>query len=66
VRRHADVLEALTAAVLEHRTLSGTQIDETISRTIAARKLAREHERRRIWQDVVARADSFKAGLDRG
>jgi hypothetical protein len=59
--RHADVVEALTAALLEHRTLDGAQIDETISRAVAARELAEEHERRKRWHDVIASAHSFKA-----
>jgi hypothetical protein len=61
LRRHADVVEALAAALVEHRTLDGAQIDNIISRTVAARQLAQEHERRRIWRNVVASAGSFKA-----
>jgi hypothetical protein len=64
LRRHADVLDALTTALLERRSLNASQIDEAISRAIAARQLAQEHERRRHWRAVVASADSFKAGLD--
>jgi hypothetical protein len=47
LHRHADVLAALAAALLQHRTLDGAQIDETIARAVAARQLAEEHERRR-------------------
>jgi hypothetical protein len=61
LRRHADVLEALAAALLEHRTLDGTQIDDTIARAVAARHLAEEYQRRRAWQAVLARAESFEA-----
>jgi hypothetical protein len=61
LRRHADVVEALAAALLDHRTLDGAQIDETISRAVTARQLAAEHERRRRWHDVIASARSFKA-----
>jgi hypothetical protein len=60
LRRHADVLEALAAALLQHRTLDGAQIDETIARAVAARGLAEEHERRRAWQDILARASTFE------
>jgi hypothetical protein len=60
LRRHAHVIEALAAALLEHRTLDGAQIDETISRAVAARQHAAEHERRRRWHDVIASARSFK------
>jgi hypothetical protein len=66
LRRHADVVEALAAALLEHRTLDGAQIDETISRAAAVRQLAEEHERRRRWHDVIASASSFKAEQHRG
>jgi hypothetical protein len=61
LRRHADVLEALAAALLEHRTIDGGLIDETISRAVAARHLAAEHDRRRRWQAIVSNADSFEA-----
>jgi hypothetical protein len=59
LQRHADVVDALSAALMEHRTLDGTQIDETISRAIAARHLAQEYERRKRWQGVVIRATQF-------
>ncbi|WP_316207541.1 hypothetical protein [Bradyrhizobium sp. SZCCHNR3118] len=59
LHRHEDVLDALTAALLEHRTLDGAKIDQIISRTVTARQLEQEHERRRTWQDVLARANSF-------
>jgi hypothetical protein len=61
LRRHADVVQVLAAALLEHRTLDGAQIDEAISRAVAARQLAAEHERRRRWHDVIVSASSFKA-----
>jgi hypothetical protein len=59
LRRHADVLEALTAALLQQRTLDGAQIDETISRAVAARQLVEEHERRKRWQNVLTSASRF-------
>lgn len=59
LQRHVDVLEALTAALLEHRMLDGTQIDETISRAMVARQLAEEQQRRKRWREVKARADLF-------
>ncbi|RXG86144.1 hypothetical protein [Bradyrhizobium zhanjiangense] len=61
LERLAHVLEALTAALLTHRTLDGAQIDETISRAVATRQLADDRERRRRWQQVLDSADSFKA-----
>jgi hypothetical protein len=66
LRRHADVVEALAAALLDHRTIDGGLIDETISRAIAARRLAAEHERRRYWRAVVANANSFQAEQHHG
>jgi hypothetical protein len=62
LHRHVEVVEALAAALLEHRTLDGAQIDETISRAVAARQLSQEHERRRRWHDVIASASSFREG----
>jgi hypothetical protein len=59
LRRHADVVEALASALVEHRTIDAVQIDDVISRTIVALQLAQEHERRRNWRDVVARAEKF-------
>lgn len=59
LRRHQDVVDALVAALVEHRTLDGSQIDETISRTVAARQLAQEYERRRKWREVEASAHNF-------
>ncbi len=61
LRRHADVLDALTAELLQRRTIDGSLIEATISRTVALRHLAEEHERRRRWQDVVASASGFEA-----
>jgi hypothetical protein len=66
LRRHADVLAALAAALLTHRTLDGAQIDDAISRAVAARQLAEEHERRRCWQGVIANANNFQAEQHHG
>jgi hypothetical protein len=60
LRRHADVLAALAAALLQHRTLDGAQIDEVIARAVAARQHEEEQERRRAWQETIARAERFK------
>ena len=35
--RHADVVEVLSAALVEHRTIDAAMIDDTISRAIDAR-----------------------------
>jgi hypothetical protein len=59
LHRQADVLEALAAALLEHRTLDAQMIDDVISRAVAARQLAEERERRRRWDETIARANSF-------
>ena len=59
LQRHQDVVDALATALVEHRTLDGTQIDEVISRTVVARQLAQEYERRRKWREVKANADKF-------
>jgi hypothetical protein len=59
LRRHADVVDALAAALVEHRTLDAEQIDDIIGRTIVARQLAEERERRRLWRVVEARAANF-------
>jgi len=59
LRRHADVHDALVRALIEHRTLDAAQIDDTISRAVAARQIAQEHERRRRWRETEASASSF-------
>jgi ApbE superfamily uncharacterized protein (UPF0280 family) len=64
LHRHADVVDALAGALVEHCTLDGTQIDDIISRTVAARQLAQEHDRRRRWQNVVA-SGSFEVEQQR-
>jgi hypothetical protein len=65
LRRHEDVVDALAAALVLHRTLDTAMIDSTISGTVAARQLAQEHERRRRWQNVVASAGSFEVEQQR-
>jgi len=60
LRRHQDVVDALAAALVEHRTLDGAQIDDVISRAVAARQLSQEYERRRAWREIKARADNFE------
>ena len=60
LRRHEDVVDALAAALLEHREIDAVVIESTISRTVAARQLADEHERRKRWQGVIINASSFK------
>ena len=52
LRRYADVVDALAAALVEHRTLGSAQIDDTIGRNIAARQLSQEYERRRVWREI--------------
>jgi hypothetical protein len=47
LRRHADVVDALAAALVEHRTLDGAQIDDVISRAVADRQITKERERRK-------------------
>jgi hypothetical protein len=59
LRRHADVLEALTAALLQYRSLNTEMIDDTISRAIAARLLAQERDHRKRWQNVITSASRF-------
>jgi hypothetical protein len=65
LRRHEDVVDALAGALVEHRTLDGAQIDDIISRTVAAHQLAHEHERRRRWQNVVTSAGRFEVEQQR-
>ncbi|WP_024506586.1 hypothetical protein [Bradyrhizobium sp. ARR65] len=65
LQRQADVLDALTNALLQHRTIDGAQIDDTIAKAVAARQIAEEHQRRKRWQDVVANASRFEAEQQR-
>jgi hypothetical protein len=55
LQRHADVVDALAAALVLHRTLDTAMIDSTISGTVAARQLAQEHERRRRWSELSSK-----------
>jgi len=66
LQRQADVVEALAAALVEHRTLDGAQIDDIISRTVVARQLAQERERRRIWRNIEANANNLEFEQYRG
>jgi uroporphyrinogen-III synthase len=66
LRRHADVFDALTSALLEQRTIDGAQIDEVIARAVAASHLKQERQRRRDWQNTVARASEFEEEECRG
>jgi hypothetical protein len=59
LRRNADVVDALAAELMRHRTIDAARIDDTIARTVAARELAQEYERRRQWREVKASADKF-------
>jgi hypothetical protein len=61
LRRHADVVDALADVLIRYRTLDAAQIDDVISRAVAARQLAQEQDRRKRWQDVLASASRFKA-----
>lgn len=56
LERHADLVDALADALMEHRTLDSAQIDDTISRAIAKRQLAQEQERRWVWRETIERA----------
>lgn len=56
LQRHADVVDALAALLIKRRTIDEKQIVETVARTVQARQLAEDQERRRAWREIVARA----------
>jgi hypothetical protein len=60
LQRHAHVVDALAAELLQRRTIDTAQIEGTISRAVAAHQLAQEHERRERWKEIVASASGFE------
>jgi hypothetical protein len=58
-----DVMEFLMVALIEFGTLSGAQIDEIISRTMAMRSSKKERQRRENWRERQRNAAAFLEGI---
>jgi hypothetical protein len=58
--RHAHVVDALTDALVRHRTLDAKMISETISTAVARKLAADEAERRRQWARRIENAKNFR------
>jgi hypothetical protein len=59
LRPREHIVRALTDELRNRRTMTGTEIDETIARAVAAKALADEHQRRADWQRRTASAHAF-------
>jgi hypothetical protein len=55
------IVHALVAALVEHGTLSGDQVDQVIRREIAAKAAADERARRVAWKIIEKNAAEFAA-----
>jgi hypothetical protein len=60
IRANLDIVEALTGALVAEGELSGLAVDQIISACVARRAHDAELERRRRWQDILARANTFE------
>jgi len=59
LRPYGHVLIVLSTVLRIRRTLTGEEIDNIISDTVARFELAAEQARRRRWQERVDNADQF-------
>jgi hypothetical protein len=59
LKANLDIVNALVEALVEHGTLSGTMVDNIISREVAMRSIRREHQRRAEWHRVEKSAAAF-------
>jgi hypothetical protein len=60
IRANKTVVLALAAALAERGELSGQEIDEIISATLARDALEAERARRKQWTATLANAEAFK------
>jgi hypothetical protein len=58
--RQKPVLEAVTDALLEHRTLDGDRLDQVIASALVRESADAESVRRTVWAGVLARAAEFE------
>jgi len=59
---HRGAVIAVAEALLEKRTMTGTEIDSVIANALALEDLAAERGRRAAWRKTLASADAFACG----
>jgi hypothetical protein len=59
VARHRTSIEAVAAALIEHRTLTGDQIVSVVAESVAREAMAAERQRRRDWRERTESACGF-------
>jgi hypothetical protein len=52
-------VRALTAELLNRRTMAGAEVDEVIAAAVAAKSIGDEHQRRAAWKRIEQSAASF-------
>jgi hypothetical protein len=63
ILEHIVIVRALVEALIERGTLSGDQVDEIISQSVAARLIKIEHQRRDDWRTRERSAAKFLEGI---
>jgi hypothetical protein len=61
VAKHRASIQAVAAALIEHRSLTGDQIVAVVAECVAREAMAAEHARRAAWQRAEESAASFVA-----
>jgi hypothetical protein len=56
IEDHLDVIDTIASDLLEHATLSGEQVNQSIRRAMARRAHDAEHARRAAWRRTLENA----------